>query len=103
MGPLAKQNIWIISCEGDASSNTLQGQAVELWRSIGSEVTEATWDMTLQQDQLSDLANDMRADSNHRATWFVAYGIEGVQDWLFEQHRWARDIGAMTIEYLLIS
>ena len=87
MGPLAKQNIWIISCEGDASSNTLQGQAVELWRSIGSEVTEATWDMTLQQDQLSDLANDMRADSNHRATWFVAYGIEGVQDWLFEQHR----------------
>lgn len=24
---------------------------------------------------------------NHRATWFVAYGIEGVQDWLFEQHK----------------
>ena len=98
MGPFAQQNIWIISCEGDASSNTLQGQAVELWRSMGSEVTEATWDMTLQQDQLSDLANDMRADGNHllfthltggnhRATWFVAYGIEGVQDWLFEQHR----------------
>ena len=24
---------------------------------------------------------------NHRATWFVAYGIAGVQDWLFEQHK----------------
>lgn len=98
MGPLDKQNIWIISCEGDASSNTLQGQAVELWRSRGSRVSEATWDMTLPQAQLSEEANKMRADGNHllfthltggnhRATWFVAYGIEGVQDWLFEQQR----------------
>ena len=98
MGPLDKQNIWIISCEGDVSSNTLQGQAVELWRSQGSRVSEATWDMTLPQAQLSEEANKMRAEGNHllfthltggnhRATWFVAYGIEGVQDWLFEQHR----------------
>lgn len=98
MGPLDKQNIWIISCEGDVSSDTLQGQAVELWRSQGSTVSEATWDMTLPQAQLSDEADKMRADGNHllfthltggnhRATWFVAYGIKGVQDWLFEQHR----------------
>lgn len=98
MGPLDKQNIWIISCEGDASSNTLQGQAVELWRKQGSSVSEATWDMTLPQAKLSEEANKMRAEGNHllfthltggnhRATWFVAYGIEGVQDWLFEQHR----------------
>ena len=98
MGPLDKQNIWIISCEGDVSSSSLQGQAVELWRSQGSKVTEATWDMTLPQEQLSAEANKMRAEGNHllfthltggnhRATWFVAYGIEGVQDWLFEQHK----------------
>lgn len=98
MGPLDRQNIWIISCEGDASSNTLQGQAVELWRRQGSRVTEATWDMTLPAAQLSDAADRMRAEGNHllfthltggnhRATWFVAYGIPGVQDWLFEQHR----------------
>lgn len=98
MGPLDRQNIWIISCEGDASSNTLQGQAVAAWRSQGSEVTEATWDMTLPPGQLSAEADKMRAEGrhllfthltggNHRATWFVAYGIAGVQDWLFEQHR----------------
>lgn len=98
MGPLSKQNIWIISCEGDASSNTLQGQAVEQWRSQGNTVSEATWDMTLPQPQLSKEADKMRAEGNHllfthltggnhRATWFVAYGIEGVQDWLFEQHK----------------
>ena len=98
MGPLDKQNIWIISCEGDVSSSSLQGQAVEQWRSQGSKVTEATWDMTLPQEQLSAEANKMRAEGNHllfthltggnhRATWFVAYGIEGVQDWLFEQHK----------------
>lgn len=98
MGPLDRQNIWIISCEGDTSSNTLQGQAVELWRSQGSAVSEATWDMTLPQAQLSGEADKMRAEGNHllfthltggnhRATWLVAYGIESVQDWLFEQHR----------------
>ena len=98
MGPLDKQNIWIISCEGDVSSSSLQGQAVEQWRSQGSKVTEATWDMTLPQEQLSAEANKMRAEGNHllfthltggnhRATGFVAYGIEGVQDWLFEQHK----------------
>lgn len=98
MGPLDKQNIWIISCEGDASSNTLQGQAVEIWRQQGSEVSEATWDMTLPKEQLSEMADQMRAEGNHllfthlsggnhRATWRVAYGIEGVQDWLFEQHK----------------
>lgn len=98
MGPLDKQNIWIISCEGDSSSNTLQGQAVEMWRNQGSTVTEATWDMTQTPEQLSEEANKMRTEGNHllfthltggshRATWCVAYGIEGVQDWLFEQHK----------------
>lgn len=98
MGPLDKQNIWIISCEGDTSSNTLQGEAVAKWREQGSKVTEATWDMTLPAAQLSEEADKMRAEGNHllfthltggnhRATWFVAYGIKGVQDWLFEQHR----------------
>lgn len=98
MKPLAKQNIWIISCEGDTSSNTLQGQAVELWRECGNKVTEATWNMTLPEEQLSKEADKMRSEDNHllfthltggnhRATWFVAYGIKSVQDWLFEQHK----------------
>lgn len=98
MGPLSDQNIWIISCEGDKSSNSLQGEAVELWRKEGHKVTEATWDMTLPSEQLSEEADKMRSDGNHllfthltggnhRATWFVSYGIKGVQDWLFEQHR----------------
>lgn len=98
MRPLADQNIWIISCEGDTSSNTLQGEAVEMWRKDGNTVAEATWDMTLPPEQLSNEADKMRAQGshllfthltggNHRATWFVAYGIKGVQDWLFEQHR----------------
>ena len=96
MGPLDKQNIWIISCEGDQSSNTLQSQAVARWREQGSQVTEATWNMTLPAEELSKEADKMRAEGNHllmthltggnhRATWFVAYGIESVQDWLFEQ------------------
>lgn len=98
MGPLADQNIWIISCEGDVSSNTLQGEAVAKWREQGSDVTEATWEMTLTPEQFNAAADKMRAEGNHllfthlaggnhRATWFVAYGIDSVQDWLFEQHK----------------
>ncbi len=98
MTPLDKQNIWIISCEGDASSNTLQGQAVNLWRENGAVVTEGIWNMESTPEQFTQEANKMRSEGghlffthltggNHRATWFVAYGIEGVQDWLFEQHK----------------
>ena len=96
MRPLDKQNLWIISCDGDTSSSTMQGQAVALWRSQGNKVSEATWDMTLPKAKLSEEADKMRKDGNHllfthltggthRATWFVAYGIQSVQDWLFEQ------------------
>lgn len=98
MAPLSRQNIWIVSCEGDASSNTLQGQVVQGWREQGHTVAEATWDMTLPCSELSKLAEAMQADrphllfthltgGNHRATWFVAYGIPAVQDWLFAQRR----------------
>ncbi|MDE6870912.1 MAG: prolyl oligopeptidase family serine peptidase [Bacteroidales bacterium] len=98
MGPLDRQNIWIISCEGDMSSNTLQGEAVQIWRSQGSTVTEATWEMTLSGEEFTEAAREMAAEGshllfthltggNHRATWFVSYGIEGIQDWLFGQRR----------------
>ncbi|MDE6451911.1 MAG: hypothetical protein K2L23_06435, partial [Odoribacter sp.] len=38
MDALSQQNIWIISCEGDQSSNTLQGEAVKRWREQGNDV-----------------------------------------------------------------
>ena len=38
---------------------------MELWRSQGSKVAEATWDMTLPQEQLSAEADKMRAEGNH--------------------------------------
>ncbi|MGM9776772.1 MAG: alpha/beta hydrolase-fold protein [Prevotella sp.] len=98
MAPLSSQNIWIISCEGDASSNTLLGEAVARWRDDGRKVSEATWEMTLTTEQFNAEADKMRAEGNHllfthlvggnhRATWFVAYGIPSIQDWLFEQRR----------------
>ena len=98
MKPLVKQNIWIISCEGDLHSMELQGKAVELWKQDGARVSEATWEMEATPEELSQCAYDMRTNNphllftklkggNHRATWFVAYDIEGVQDWLFEQRR----------------
>ncbi|MGN0202591.1 MAG: alpha/beta hydrolase-fold protein [Candidatus Cryptobacteroides sp.] len=98
MGPLREQNLWIISCEGDTSSNTLQSQAVALWREEGSSVSEATWEMDLGKEELSSAAAELAAEGNHlifthltggnhRATWFVAYGIPAIEDWLFEQSK----------------
>lgn len=98
LGPLAEQNLWIISCEGDQSSTEMQNQAVALWRKNGATVTEATWNMTAPADSLSALARDMAdrgshllythlTGGSHRATWAVAYDIQGVKEWLFRQRR----------------
>lgn len=38
MEPLSRQNIWIISCEGDAHSMELQSKAVDIWRKDGHKV-----------------------------------------------------------------
>lgn len=102
MKPLAGQNIWIISCEGDGHSMELQGKAVALWREGGADVAEATWELEASPEELSRKAVEMQKDNphllftklkggNHRATWFVAYDIEGVHDWLFEQRRPAHE------------
>lgn len=101
MAPLAGQNIWIISCEGDKSSNTLQGQAVALWRENGANVSERTWPMDAAPSELEKAASEQAAGGehllfthlsggSHRATWFVAYGVQGIKDWLFAQKRQAR-------------
>lgn len=96
--PLAKQNLWIISCEGDASSTELQDKAVELWRNNGMQVNEATWNMTSNAKEF-DEAFKKQVDPNvhlyfthlmggsHRGTWAVAYDIDGVKEWLFSQQR----------------
>ena len=65
MAPLAQQNIWIISCEGDQSSNTLQGQAVETWRKMSHPVTESTWNMTSSIEELSKEAENMSSEGHH--------------------------------------
>lgn len=98
MRPLSQQNIWIISCEGDAHSNKLQSEAVSLWREDGAYVAEETWDMELPLHVLSQKARCMQEGNthllfthlrggNHRMTWFIAYDIVGVQEWLFAQQR----------------
>lgn len=98
MGPLSRQNLWIISCEGDRSSSQLQGEAVELWRKEGAQVAEATWNMESTPEEFDREADSMRSQGthlffthlsggNHRATWFVAYDIESIHDWLFGQRR----------------
>ena len=98
MEPLSRQNIWIISCEGDAHSMELQSKAVDIWRKDGHKVAEAEWDMEASKEEMDNCVKDMLGEcshlmftlfkgGNHRATWYVAYDIEGVQDWLFEQRR----------------
>lgn len=96
LAPLAKQNIWIISCEGDKSSTELQNKAAALWRDGGNTVVEGTWNMLSTPDEFADGVQSMVTDGvhlyyshltggSHRATWFVAYDIVGVREWLFKQ------------------
>lgn len=43
MKPLDKQNLWIISCEGDTSSSAMQGEAVALWRQPSRHMVCGLW------------------------------------------------------------
>jgi predicted peptidase len=80
---------------------------MDVIRSQGAQVTTASWDGSLSVDQLDGAANSMASEgkpinygsfipgtvlpadgsdnSEHRNTWRVAYTIDALRDWIFQQ------------------
>lgn len=64
----------------------------------GAKVTEQEWPLqATPQERAAEVRSMLQsggnihythfAGGNHRATWCIAYGIDGVREWLFEQRR----------------
>lgn len=106
---LSTQNIWMICSEGDARAYPGMTEITEAVEAKGTEVTIAQWSAALtdeEQEQLAaeqvsagttinwtifDTGTVMRDDvtstdaTEHMNTWRVAYNLDTVREWLFEQ------------------
>jgi len=106
---LSTQNIWMICSEGDARAYPGMTEITEAVEAEGTEVTIAQWAATLTDDEQEQLAAEqasagttinwtvfdantvMRDDvtstdaTEHMNTWRVAYDLDTVREWLFEQ------------------
>lgn len=96
MAPLANKKMWILNSEGDIKSSNGIKEAIEIWKANGAKVTEAKWDLLPSEAQKSrDVADMISKGGNinysqfkggsHNFTWWIAYSISGVRDWLFKQ------------------
>jgi len=106
---LSTQNIWMICSEGDARAYPGMTEITEAVEAAGTEVTIAQWAATLTDEEQEQLAAEqasagttinwtifdantvMRNDvtstdaTEHMNTWRVAYDLDTVREWLFEQ------------------
>ena len=97
MAAMVDDKLWIVVCEGDTKAYPGMNGATALWADMGADVaTDELWDSTSDADAFAALVEGMRAQDcainynvfeggNHMYTWTVAYTIEGIRDWLFEQ------------------
>lgn len=98
MAPLAKKNLWLLSCKGDVKSSEGVAAAIEVWKQNGATVIEQEWPLDTTAEARAKEVNGMLrrggnihythfAGGSHNNTWRKAYYIDGVRDWLFAQHR----------------
>lgn len=111
VSPMVNDKLWIIVSEGDLKAFPGMNAITETLEKQGAKITRATWNgratpVEFAYDVQSVLAQGnsiqytplkkgtvvspgMKDDggSNHICTWRIAYGIEGVRDWLFKQSK----------------
>jgi len=111
VAPMADDNLWIIVSEGDAKAYPGQNAITDFLQIKGARVSRARWNGRADRTEFADDVAKMMAEgnaikyvtlekgtvvtpglpddpiSNHICTWRIAYGIEGVRDWLFAQKK----------------
>lgn len=98
MGPLAKKDLWILVSQGDKKASGGMDAAVEIWKKAGGKISEAYWDPKATKAEQAENVAKMEAENSnikytkfyggsHNYTWWIAYSIEGVRDWLFSQSK----------------
>lgn len=94
---LKDKNMWILVCEGDNKAYPAMCDATAKWEALGSPVARSSmWDSKAGINYLNDEARKMAAQGkhinfsvfqggNHMYTWSVAYNIDAIRQWIFQQ------------------
>ncbi|WP_200814374.1 hypothetical protein [Parabacteroides sp. Marseille-P3160] len=111
VAPMANDNLWITVSEGDTKAFPGMNAITTALEKAGARVSRAVWDGQSTPQEFEREVNQMLAEdsnvkyvafklgttipealrsqtrggSEHRGTWQVAYNIEGIREWLFEQ------------------
>lgn len=106
---LADQNIWMICSAGDARAYPGMQAITDAVEEAGTEVTTAQWSADLSDEEQEQLAGEQASEgttinwtvydagtvmeddgessdaTEHMNTWRVAYQLDTVREWLFDQ------------------
>lgn len=100
MTAMKDKKLWILVCEGDAKAYPAMTEAMNLWKSLGAKTAwgDGFWNLKFSREEMqqnvkamlakdADIRMNVFAGGGHMVTWSVAYNIEGIRDWLFEQSK----------------
>jgi predicted peptidase len=113
VAPMAKKKLWIVVSQDDDKAYPGMNAITAELEKHGARVTRNLWDGNASPAQFKrDVAAMLQTGSNsnvyyvafrqgtvippgqstagaagHRNTWRIAYTIEGIRDWLFQQHK----------------
>lgn len=108
--PLARQKLWIVVSQGDDKAYPGENAITDLIGKEGTRVSRATWDGKSTGEEFATDVHKLEAQgspinyasfvkgsvlpagsnpdaSEHMPTWRVAYTIDGIRDWIFQQHK----------------
>ena len=106
--PLAKKKLWVVVSQGDTKAYPGQNAIMDVIEAEGATVARAVWDGRATPEVFAKDLADLEAKGaqvnyaafaegtvalpgdtggavDHRGTWRIAYGIEGLRDWLLRQ------------------
>ncbi len=109
VAPLAKTRQWIVVSEGDAKAYPTENEMTAVYETLGTRVAKASWSGLSTPAEFATQVRAMESEkapinytvlekgtvvptgqsddpgSNHINTWRIAYRVEGIRDWLFQQ------------------
>lgn len=111
MSVLTQAKMWVIVSEGDRKAFPGMNASMAALEAVGAKISRATWNGQATAEEFASDVDAMIAEgnnikyavlargtviprglpddarNNHIYTWQIAYAIEGVRDWLFNQKR----------------
>lgn len=109
--PMAKDQLWIVVSQGDLKAYPGENAITAALEKEGAKVSRAVWDgrstaaqfdadvkkmvaegnsinyVALQKETVVPAGQTDDGGSNHINTWRIAYTIDGIRDWIFQQHK----------------